>query len=191
MLNIGRIFTAFFIIISGLVVADERLTIKADQANDFECSVIVKSDIAEFYFSNEVSRYPSETEWNVKKGSAIEYSWFVYFDVRNTSKDLPYKGIDFGVRYFINKSGMRTGTIDQLVKDSDKFSFRYFDDGSFAPTYFEELSVEMEGLDLVLKLKKSDKTSFVFDLLPNEANFWVIVQGEMPRKCRSVIQLTD
>jgi hypothetical protein len=34
MLNIGRIFAAFIIIISGLVVADERLIIKAgDEVN--------------------------------------------------------------------------------------------------------------------------------------------------------------
>ena len=182
--NLLKFIAVLMVLFSGVVTSNDRLIIDEDQLNDFECKYVVKEGKVEFRFLNEISRYPNEIQWNKRKGSAIEYSWFVYLNLAKTSGDLSSKGIDFGIRYFMRNQGVVTGTIAQLVKDSDILSFSYLGDGSFVPSYFDELTVDMVGSDLVLVLKKTDNTSFVFNELPKIVYFWVVIQDELPRKCR-------
>jgi len=183
--NLLRFIAVLMVLFSGVVTSNDRLIIDEDQSNDFECKFVVKEGVVEFRFLNEISRYPDEMQWNKRKGSAIEYSWFVYLDLAKTSRESSFKGIDFGIRYFMRNGGVVTGTIAQLVKDSDIMSFSYLGDGSFVPSRFEELTVDIVDSDLVLVLKKTDNTSFIFNELSKIVYFWVFIQDEMARKCRS------
>ena len=165
-------------------VAENRLVISQNDKPDFKCEAVFKEGIAKFYFINEAGRYQRGLEWNKETKSAIEYSWIIYFKKEYEINSKVYNGIDISVRYFSKNAKKENGDLARLISLSEVNSFGYSSNGFVSINIdSDSFNVVVENEDLILTVHRKPDTSFIFNDYPDNAHFWVIADGETPRKC--------
>lgn len=182
-------FLAFILLMlsSQFVLSDNRLLITDNDDEDFSCLAEIKNNYAEFTFIDEAKRYKDGITWNSESSSAIEHQWLVFFS--NDKKQSGSAGeFDIGVRHF-SRSGKKThGALSDLFEISQTLGFNYGGDGMFLPIFLskQDLTAAVQKENIVIRLNNSSPV--FFDIKSNSANFWVMVNGEEPRKCKSEIK---
>jgi hypothetical protein len=172
------------LMVSQPLVAGNRLIIDDNDKMDFECKVELEENVTKFYFIDEVNRYKDGLEWNKDAASAMEYSWLIFLDKQYETNGVIYSGVDFGLRYFSRDAEKENGDLAALIRRSELGAYGY-NEASFMPINIgnDSLNAVIENEDIVLTLNRKPETAFIFDNYPRYIHFWVIADGEIPRKC--------
>lgn len=184
-----KLIGVIFLLFNQVAIAENRLIIDKNDKLDFKCEAAINEDNVKFYFIDEAKRYKQGLIWNKETTSAIEYSWIVYMKKEFGINGSAYNGIDLSVRYFSRNDEEEVGDIAKLISISEVNSFGYSSDG-FMPINInrDSLNATIENDDLILTLDRNPNTSFIFDSYPSNAHFWVLADGENPRRCLARIK---